>query len=122
MRCQLGAMFLLLLTLPRLAAEEAKPNALTPQDIADGWILLFDGETTFGWKVEGEGKVENGTLILGGSQPTKAATTTAFVTESADFELHARWEGTEAPTVHIPFWLDGQKLSDTAKEKFIVQK
>lgn len=28
-------------------------NTLTPKEIADGWILLFDGKTTFGWKIEG---------------------------------------------------------------------
>jgi hypothetical protein len=36
-------------TSPALAEDKPKPNALTPQEIADGWILLFDGETTFGW-------------------------------------------------------------------------
>ena len=29
-------------------AAEPKPNALTEKEIADGWILLFDGESTFG--------------------------------------------------------------------------
>ena len=32
------------------AADEPKPNTLTPKEIADGWLMLFDGETTFGWK------------------------------------------------------------------------
>jgi hypothetical protein len=27
-------------------------NTLTPEEVADGWILLFDGETKFGWKAE----------------------------------------------------------------------
>ena len=31
---------------PALAAD----NALTPREQADGWILLFDGETLNGWK------------------------------------------------------------------------
>jgi len=26
------------------------PNALSEEELNDGWILLFDGETTFGWK------------------------------------------------------------------------
>jgi hypothetical protein len=36
------------------AAEEGAaggPNRLTPQEVADGWVLLFDGETTSGWDV-----------------------------------------------------------------------
>ncbi|MBI1786992.1 MAG: DUF1080 domain-containing protein [Acidobacteria bacterium] len=32
----------------------AQPNALTPQEAADGWILLFDGESLFGWTSEGQ--------------------------------------------------------------------
>jgi Domain of Unknown Function (DUF1080) len=32
------------------ADDKPKPNTLTPKEIADGWILLFDGETTYGWK------------------------------------------------------------------------
>jgi hypothetical protein len=112
----------LFLTLPLRAAGEPKANTLTPQEIADGWLLLFDGETTFGWHIDGEAKVENGTLILGGSKATRAATTTAFVTETADLELHARWDGMESPTFQIAFWLQGEKLPDSAKEKFVVQR
>ncbi len=25
-------------------------NTLTPEEIADGWVLLFDGKTLDGWK------------------------------------------------------------------------
>ncbi|MBY0585628.1 DUF1080 domain-containing protein [bacterium] len=32
-------------------AEEAH-NKLTPEEVADGWLLLFDGETLFGWQAE----------------------------------------------------------------------
>ncbi len=32
------------------AAPAAKHNTLTKEEIADGWILLFDGETMFGWE------------------------------------------------------------------------
>jgi len=30
-------------------APAAELNTLTPEELADGWILLFDGETLFGW-------------------------------------------------------------------------
>jgi hypothetical protein len=60
------------------ADDPPKPNQLTPKEITDGWISLFDGETTFGWKIDGEAKVENGVLILGGEKATTAATTTEF--------------------------------------------
>ena len=71
---------LLLATGPLAVAEdneERKPNTLTPKEIADGWILLFDGETTFGWDIDGKSKLKNGQLVLGGgAKPTKATLTT----------------------------------------------
>ncbi len=42
--------------------DKPKPNTLTPKEIADGWILLFDGETTIGWDVKGTKK--NATLKI----------------------------------------------------------
>ena len=45
MRHLLAALFVLSLA-ALCRAEEAKPNTLTPKEIAEGWILLFDGETT----------------------------------------------------------------------------
>ncbi|MBX9652879.1 DUF1080 domain-containing protein [bacterium] len=35
-----------------LVLAEAPLNQLTPEEVAEGWILLFDGETKFGWKAE----------------------------------------------------------------------
>jgi hypothetical protein len=32
----------------------AELNSLTPDELADGWILLFDGETLFGWRPASE--------------------------------------------------------------------
>ena len=34
------------------APAEETHNKLTKEEIADGWILLFDGETLFGWQAE----------------------------------------------------------------------
>jgi hypothetical protein len=65
------------ISLSTIAAEkdQTKPNTVTPQEIADGWFLLFDGETTFGWQADGEAKTENALLMLGGKHATKAWTT-----------------------------------------------
>src|SRR5437870_4004638 len=50
MRHILATCLLLVIALPCQAqGDKPKPNTLTPKEIADGWILLFDGETTFGW-------------------------------------------------------------------------
>jgi hypothetical protein len=61
-----------------IAADGEKPNALTPKEIEEGWILLFDGETTFGWKTEGDVKVDEGQLRLGGEKAASITSTAAF--------------------------------------------
>lgn len=62
MRTWLLATALLIPCSPLVAAE---PPALTAQEIADGWLMLFDGETMFGWKADGAVEVKEGVLILG---------------------------------------------------------
>src|SRR5207302_3860367 len=85
----LGLLFLS--ALPIVAADEkpGKPNTLTPKEIAEGWILLFDGETTFGWKIEGEAKIKDGVLVIGGERAAKATPTTMY----RDWQLHLKSEG-----------------------------
>jgi hypothetical protein len=70
------------------SGDEKKPNTLTPKEVADGWLMLFDGETTFGWKViEGEAKVEGGKLIVGGEKATKLESTSRFASRAYRCEL-----------------------------------
>jgi hypothetical protein len=79
-------------------AAEPKSNALSPQEAAEGWIQLFDGETLFGWASRGEARweVREGSLhYISGSGAGYLCTTTEF----ADFELHAE------------FWIDDQANS-----------
>jgi hypothetical protein len=74
----LASLFVFSLAVPCWAAEDAKPNTLTSEEIAEGWILLFDGETTFGWDAASQPEVRDGVLIFGGEKDIRAATTTAF--------------------------------------------
>ncbi|MCS6775877.1 MAG: DUF1080 domain-containing protein [Chloroherpetonaceae bacterium] len=71
-------------------------NTLTSQEIAQGWLLLFDGETDFGWKARGSAawRVRDG-MIESDRGDGMLATTTEF----ADFELRAEC------------WIDGQANS-----------
>jgi hypothetical protein len=98
MRHLLAALLVLSLAACCRAADEPKPNTLTPKEIAEGWILLFDGETTFGWKPgtsESDKKpdvtVKNSELILTGYN-----TYADFTTPFRYFELQCeyRTEGT----------------------------
>jgi hypothetical protein len=64
---------------------ESKPNTLTPQELAEGWILLWDGETTFGWEALGkaEWKINEGILSAKSGENGWLATNTQF----ADYVL-----------------------------------
>ncbi len=48
-----AAVLTLLFFCPMALAEQAA-NSLSEQELAEGWILLFDGETTFGWKANSD--------------------------------------------------------------------
>ncbi|HMF20220.1 MAG TPA: DUF1080 domain-containing protein [Gemmataceae bacterium] len=61
------------------AKKQADRFPPMPSSFIDkGWLHLFDGTTTFGWTIDGEAKVEEGRLVLGGSKPTTAFTATHF--------------------------------------------
>src|SRR5436309_1615688 len=80
-------LLLLLLAAPALA-QDAKPNALTPKELSDGWILLFDGATPYGWAPRGDAKwrVEDGSLT---AVPRSGAGMLMTTTEWADYRLKA---------------------------------
>jgi hypothetical protein len=59
-------------------AQDSKPNTLTPKEIAEGWLLLFDGETTFGWKRHVNLRIDAGQLVIGGDAEALVTTTAKF--------------------------------------------
>jgi len=71
---------------PSLMAQ-SKPNALTPKEVAEGWILLWDGDTTFGWESFGkaEWKITDGVLSASSGDSGFLSSNTPF----ADFVLKA---------------------------------
>lgn len=81
-----------------MSGADAKPNLLTPQEIADGWIRLFDGETLFGFAPRGDAEwyVEDGVIR---HRPDKGAGMLCTTTEFADYQLK------------VEFWIDAQANS-----------
>ncbi|MBL9123006.1 MAG: DUF1080 domain-containing protein, partial [Planctomycetaceae bacterium] len=66
-------------------AADAPLNALTPEEVAAGWLLLFDGQTTFGWEPASEANwnVADGVLSVSSGQPGLLCTTCDF----GDYQL-----------------------------------
>lgn len=62
---------------PLAAAEH---NTLTAEELAQGWILLFDGETLFGWKATSDANWEaaDGVLSVSQGEPGLLVTTSQF--------------------------------------------
>jgi hypothetical protein len=73
-----------------VAAQE--PNALTPKESSEGWLLLFDGKSLNGWEVHGTGdwKVDGGALACGGTMASWIGTDATF----SDFVLRIQFRGT----------------------------
>ncbi len=63
--------FALILVLLGATSVSGQVNALSAEEIADGWILLFDGETLFGWTPVGgaQWRVDDGVLVADSGEP-----------------------------------------------------
>jgi hypothetical protein len=93
------------------AAAWAEDNALTPEEQAAGWQLLFDGKTFDGWNVKGHEagwKIEDGTLgTVVGQDGFYAATDKQYgdfilsidfkLTKEANSGIFFRWSNYDDP-------------------------
>jgi len=85
-----------------LVAADSPSNVLTDAEKAQGWVLLFDGSTTMGWRGLGMDsfpkdcwRVEDGCLhCLGGAGRTNDIITAR---KYANFELSFEWRVPKAP-------------------------
>ena len=77
-------------------------NWLTPEEIADGWIRLFDGHTLFGWKTNNERlnwSVKNGVITAETADAANAGllvSTTRFANYELRCDVHVERGGTAA--------------------------
>jgi hypothetical protein len=75
---------------PAASLAASEPNVLTPQQAAEGWISLFDGDTLFGWQstANTNWKVDVGAIRVAGGERGFLMTASRF----ADFELHVEFD------------------------------
>jgi hypothetical protein len=97
--------------LPAAAKEkdQPRPNTLTKQEMAGGWLLLFDGTTTFGWQVDGELAVKDGALVLGGKKKTAVLLDLGYFEASWEY----RWEGGTSPRREARATLGGKGVGSS---------
>jgi hypothetical protein len=68
----------------------AKDNSVAPQEAADGWILLFDGESSFGWMQAGSRwRAAVGTLTFDGTDSAAIRTGVPFGDFTLRFDFRA---------------------------------
>src|SRR5579885_1368488 len=87
----------LLTVLPPFAAAEP-PAALTEEEAADGWRLLFDGANTDQLLISGDWDIEDGALVFNGPMPAQLR----FRPDLGDeftLTLLYRVEGTSTPQI-----------------------
>lgn len=119
-------------TLPRLArilagailigqtlAAESAVNSLTPEEQAAGWRLLFDGQTTQGWrtfkKTEFPAKgwvVADGCLRLDGQGGGDIVTTAEF----EEFELTFEWKLSPGVNSGLKYFVSSSRSSALGHE------
>lgn len=75
------------LLVPPAVLAQQPPARLSPEEVKEGWLQLFDGETTFGWHISGEARVEKGVMILGGKRATHAHFNTFFTEMQSELEV-----------------------------------
>jgi hypothetical protein len=108
-------------------------NKLTSQEAADGWLLLFDGERTFGWSASKDDKlsVKDGVLRFEGAG--KLANTTAFSQFALEFlcrvsgaanhddvqiSFNDKTVGMALPKVKNPTWAKAKLIVASNRYKF----
>jgi hypothetical protein len=70
---------------PAVTPVADAPQVLSEQELAEGWIALFDGQSLFGWQAASAAnwRVENGAIVVDSGEAGLLCTTTEF----SDYEL-----------------------------------
>lgn len=93
-------------------APEAKPASkpdpdpvlLGSEELAEGWISLFDGQTLFGWKADSQAdwRVEDGTIVVSSGEKGLLYTTTQFCNYVLQVDFRAEQGTNSGIFLHTP--------------------
>jgi hypothetical protein len=111
--CRIVVLSLVLAAVSPVRADDPLSNRLTDEEIADGWLLVFDGMTASEWKIEGDHEIRDGTLIIGGKQATRATLKTR-VHRGFEIRFQYRTEGKDKPGVAWDWWKEGSFIPGLA--------
>lgn len=85
-------------------AQPAQPRILRPEEINQGWIALFDGETSFGWATHGDAKwgVAGDVLQVSSGGVGALVTTSQFANFTLTLEFWADKDANGGVAVRAP--------------------
>lgn len=82
----------------------AAPKPLSPEEVADGWVMLFDGETLFGWQPAGNAnwRAKQGVLSASEGEQGLLATTSDFADYVLKLDFRAAAGGNSGVFLRTP--------------------
>jgi len=89
-------------------ADTPPPEVLTKEEVADGWIALFDGETMFGWHAHSKAdwQIKDGAIVVTSGEPGLLCTSVPF----ADYVLKVEFRAD--PTTNSGVFLRTPPVAD----------
>jgi type 1 glutamine amidotransferase len=90
---------------------DASPNTLTQEEEAAGWRLLFDGETTKGWRGFNRDAFpdEGWEVVSGCLRHTKGGGSIVTTGEFSEFDLSFEWKVAGGANSGVKIWIDEEK-------------
>lgn len=87
---------------------EASPNTVTADEAAEGWRLLFDGESTEGWRgFRKDSFPEEGWEVVSGClRHTRGGGSIVTTGEYAEFDLSFEWKVAGGANSGVKIWID----------------
>ena len=90
---------------------DSTPNELSKEEARAGWQLLFDGESSAGWRgFKQDGFPEKGWEVIQGClRHTKGGGSIVTTGEYAEFDLSFEWKVASGANSGVKIWIDEEK-------------